>query len=457
MEVEIGQVHAFNPEFVATLSASAKAKRVPFAVSVFIAFVFCFILTTLRSPIPKFMVLTYRWPMLFGAFGFFFLVRRYRVKGAPLTVPLFLLICSISTANADAWMISGAKLVATVCSIGIMFYFLPAALKVREYERLFFRLAAALVVISALSFFYGIGTGKLGGFGRYQSLYRGPNCEGTYIAFAFLSALWLYAAYPNSKYRYFLQFTFAANMVAIYATGSRSSFVGVVGGAMFWAATQLLRSPSKRKKQMITAFFVIGFVIILERSLFVKGWSMMTRDATTAKEFLASRLHIWQDSLEAFHKRPMLGFGYGVAEIADEDRGVGITGTGTIRDGAGYMGMLESVGILGCASFALIIFQIGMRVRLVFQKKITSNEALLSYVAFAQVVFLLINLIGEPWILGPGNPTFHLFWFYLATASYFSHTAYLDWKSQKRKQMTDMFKMLAASGTAGAPQRPLVG
>ncbi len=441
-------VQPLTAERWGVLTAQHKVReRIPWSVLMFVAFLLCFILTTFRTPIPRSVFLVYRWAALAGVFGFFFLRRRSGVKGFPVTVILYLFVCLLSALNAEAWLLSSAKLMPAALSIGLMLFLLPAVLKPHEYRKLFELVAWMLVGLSAMSFVWGAATGKLAMMSRYQSLYRGPNSEGAYLAFAFLSGLWLISTQPRRIFKFFAQFMVAVNLACIYATGSRASFIGALGGAMVWGATQLIRSQSQRRRRFIITLMVLGAAVIIQRGIFVRGWEMMSRGGITAEDFFASRIYIWQDSIEAFKRHPWLGYGFGVGELADADEEVGTSAIGSVRDGSGYMGMLESVGALGVIAFVLVIIQVSLKEKRLITRRITSDSAVMAHAAFAQIAFLLLNLIGEVWILGPGNPTFQLFWFYLGATVYFSNLAYSEWRREIQTKRQAIFNVLVTGET----------
>src|SRR5690606_36420668 len=82
----------------------------------------------------------------------------------------------------------------------------------------------------------------------------------------------------------------------------------------------------------------------------------------------------------------------------------------SVRDGSGYFGMLESLGVVGLALFLLFLAIMArefFRLRKLPAENLERAAGLSACVCFWGLAF---NHIGEPWLLGPGSPISLVFW-----------------------------------------------
>lgn len=398
----------------------------------FVAYVSIFMFTLFPAPLGQFMIQKLRWPILLGVTVVFFMMRRHPVRSLPITLLFFFMTTVISSCMAAGYMFALSKVLAMAFAFMLSFYLVPAALNSTQYRYLIAIVCCVICTFGSASIAAGIASRKIFAFDRYESLYFGINSEGAYMGFTFFAALWMSAEFPKFKLRLIFQFLVPASLVACYATGSRSSFFGLLAGVLFWGATLLVRGQTRRRRQFFIFLFILSVVIVAKRSFFERGWETLMRNSETSEEFFESRMWIWEDSWRAFTERPFLGHGYGVSALVSEEKQVSLKTTVSVRDGSGYLGFLESLGILGCTAFGILVFQLALFELVLLKQRIINPNALTAHGMTAMTGFLLVNHIGEPWLLGPGSPTFHLFWFFMGAAFYFNYLARMDDSSQRK-------------------------
>lgn len=399
----------------------------------FVIYLATFLFTVFPAPVGQGTVQRLRWPILVATSLLFFLMRKHPVRSVPLMLIAYYLAALLSTSMAEGYLFAFSKLVAMTFCFLISFYLIPASLNPSQYRQMIAVACCVLCTYGLASIVVGIITARIFALSRYESLFFGINSEGAYMGFTFFAALWMWAEYPKSKYRPFFQFLVPAALVACYATGSRSSFFGLMIGASVWAMTLLVRGQARRRRQFFLFMFLLTAVIVSKRDFFVRGWETMMRKAETSEEFFESRMWIWEDSWRAFTERPILGHGYGVSALVTDEKEVSLKSSVSVRDGSGYMGLLESLGILGCTAFGLLIAQLILFELMLLRQRSINPNALTAHGMSAMTAFLLVNHIGEPWLLGPGSPTFHLFWFFVGAAFYFNQLARKEEKTRKQE------------------------
>lgn len=411
--------------------ASAESPRVPgraagAPVLVLVAYLGCFLLTSYTTPISGELVRVARWGALAGAFAWFGISMRRRPPARALATWFFLAVCVVSSMRSEARALSLAKLAPAALCIAMMFGVLPAALRPPTYARALRTLGAILIAMAWTSLAAGVATGRLFGIGRYQGLFGGPNSEGLYLGISSVLALFLHSLPEWRARRGFLFFTFLAFLSATYATGSRSSFFAAGAAAGVWFAIQILMTDSRRARRAGALVLAGGCALVLGREFYMDRWTIMMR-SWGGETFFSSREERWNDSIAAFRERPNFGHGFGVSAFDwNEDAEIGAEAEASVRDGAGYLAVLESVGWIGTAMFALIVLEVFRAEWRVLRSRSRSAFAPYAHGALAVSIMLLVNLVGEPWILGPGSPTFQLFWLFLAATLHFATLARND-------------------------------
>lgn len=421
-----GRIGPGRPAVANPAGQQARARPLPVSktrgrVWIFLAYIGCFVLNVYGIQGVMHQFNTARWGALAGIFFFFAVTRKRSGVKFPYAASLFLFLCLVSSLGSVAVEYSSAKLLPGALTIILCFYLLPRVMSLQDLKHLFTLLSVSFLFLVFLSFLAGLRSGTFFS-GRYGSLFSNPNSEGLYAGFCVTSCLWLYHEYAYSRWRNLLFWSFFLNGAILYATGSRSSFFAAIAASGVWMSVQLARTDSARSQQFIRLGLILALIFMIGRGFSVEKWNSLTR-GFSKKSFLSSREKVWRDSYEAFLRKPVFGHGYGISEKVRADTEVRAKGIGSVRDGAGYFALLESVGIVGSAAFALLIFLVGRSVRQLMRMRVYSEAAMLAYACATCSTFLVINLVGEPWIVGPGNPTYQIFWLYLGMTAYLTQMA----------------------------------
>jgi hypothetical protein len=84
---------------------------------------------------------------------------------------------------------------------------------------------------------------------------------------------------------------------------------------------------------------------------------------------------------------------------------------GAVFDGGGYFAVAGCVGLIGAIPFGALIVALGVTIsRYRGRPGTKENERLYGLQACSIIVGLLVELVGEPWLLGPGSPIHLVFW-----------------------------------------------
>jgi len=408
----------------------------------FVAYLGIFMFTVFPAPVSQGVIQRLRWPVLVGTALVFFLLRKHSVRSFPLMLLAYYFVALLSSCMAEGYLFALSKFFAMSFSLALSFYLIPAALNPAQFRKIIATACCVICAFGAASLSMGVLSGRVFSLKRYESLFFGINSEGAYMGFTFFAALWMWAEYPKSRFRMAFQLLVPASLVGCYATGSRSSFFGLMVGSAVWALTLFVRGQTRRRRQFFIFMFILACIVISKRGFFERGWESLMRESETSEDFFESRMWIWEDSWRAFKEKPFLGHGYGVSAMVTEEKEVSLKSTVSVRDGSGYMGLLESLGILGCGAFGLLVLQLVLSELILLRQKVINPNALTAHGMSSMTAFLLVNHIGEPWLLGPGGPTFHLFWFFMGAAFHFNHLARNEEKA--RKQAILMAKLAAS-------------
>jgi O-antigen ligase len=117
-------------------------------------------------------------------------------------------------------------------------------------------------------------------------------------------------------------------------------------------------------------------------------------------EILASRVGVWQRTMESFQERPLWGYGFGVQkQMADLE--VGFFTIGYREQGSTYYGLLEEVGLVGALPIFLFFSIVGYKCCLSLWR---SSDPLDLF--FSRVIFTGLGLAAfENYLLALGNAT----------------------------------------------------
>ena len=173
---------------------------------------------------------------------------------------------------------------------------------------------------------------------------------------------------------------------AIYASGSRSSFIGVILIIGF----HILQSKNNMLKIGIAVLMLFILPFGINKIIFKDG------DSTRVEEVMSmtGRLPFWKALInEGLPERPMLGYGF--MRIAEEDYFQGRnTYPGKMTHNT-FMQVLMNLGFIG---FTIVIFQVFFTFKAIFAENKEKRLMLLGF-----LIPLIINSLTEFGIFGESN------------------------------------------------------
>jgi O-antigen ligase len=122
------------------------------------------------------------------------------------------------------------------------------------------------------------------------------------------------------------------------------------------------------------------------------------------RDLTASREHIWEASWQSWKQQPLLGYGYGISGKDYEMTSL-VSAVGAIRDGSGYFGVLESVGLVGTGLLFILYAKVAVHLRRLAAMGSAARNHFgwwLSGLGGTLFLALAVHATGEPWVIGPG-------------------------------------------------------
>lgn len=354
-----------------------------------------------------------RWGFLLGtaAVGFSMSAPlEVRGAGAVRTWVLFLLTACLATVLVSTSPLTSLlKWIALSCQVFIFVWVAPALMRRTDWARVtsLVRLLLALVLVpSVLGVVLGADVFR---GGRLAGL---TNANSLGIIGLSLASLSVWGIHPSSprwtREQARSAVEYGCCVVAVALTGSRSSLAGLFVCTAAW----LVFGGARRAIFVALLLGVPAAVLGLEQ-LFGRLLAPTAALFMRGERLTESREAIWQSAFASWQESPIFGHGYGVSALETEG---GLTSAiGTIRDGSGYFGFLESVGLLGGVALLGLYWACGaafVRLGRDTQAKRPGDSSWLKVMRGGSLVFALaLNAVGEPWILGPGSLPHLLFWF----------------------------------------------
>ncbi len=257
----------------------------------------------------------------------------------------------------------------------------------------------------------------VGVFGFYHqgrlAVLGNPNSVGMVALASGITALWVQGAPPVAKQwtrRVIPLGVLAASTLVILWTGSRSSLGGFVAGGLIWAV-----ATGKGKKS-------IGLGLLGSLVLWVWTFDFSALDSLgviverlQGGTLLDTRERVWEASLRNWKEHPWFGHGYGITDGGFDLEGLA-SSVGSVRDGSGYFGALESIGMVGLWSLLMLYAAVCRNLLHLWRMSVRHDELrartewLLAMLGGALFFGFSVNATGEPWLIGPGSFPHLVFW-----------------------------------------------
>jgi O-antigen ligase len=371
-----------------------------------------FTLPVLRLGPAKNLADAARWPMLFLVAGLALAQargRRLAPTGKRVVGALVVIIVCFATSSAFGVNapLAYSKMLPFIAEAVLAVIALPLVFGPNDWIWLLFRVRWFLGVLTITAGFVGVVDPRLviQSTNRLSSL-SNANSVGVIAMAASLLWLWQWSSASQLKWRWITLCMLSGCVATLWWTGSRASLGGFVVGVAVWIFVK------RRSRRTVAAvMLMIGFSLVLRPGLLRQSGSLFQQRIYRGADLFASREDVWNASVASWRARPWIGYGYGISAMALEREGDLINSIGALRDGSGYLGVLESVGVVGVlalfAFFGFIIIPGFHAARASPKMQVGPGLPL--------IMALLINASAEPWLLGPGSLQQLLMW--IAAAS----------------------------------------
>ncbi len=365
-----------------------------------------------------------RWITLFGVAGAgtWLLAFSDRARSFPsrtggvTTAIVGLLVMYLATALAGfSVRLSVLKWILLVTQIYVFVLVANCVLKREDWYALvqsFFLLLAGVMGIILLAVLTGI-TLIATGWGTYVqgrlAVLSNPNSIGMVALISAVTALWAdrWPAFATARKRYIPWASAIGSVLVILWTASRTSLAAFIVGAGIW----VVATRKVRWSLGLGALVALGGWIWSMDATLVEIAGVMA-ERMQADVLTASRDSVWEASLRNWREYPWFGHGYGVTEGYETD---GVAGAaGSVRDGSGYFGVLESVGVVGLgalvAFYGVVAWSLAKGT--IYRATAAAQWADWDLALYGMSLFfsLAVHTAGEPWMLGPGSFGHIAFW-----------------------------------------------
>ena len=225
--------------------------------------------------------------------------------------------------------------------------------------------------------------------------------------------LWtVYSMMPANKSVLF----FLVGMIFIcFATcalsGSRSAFISCALGGGFVTYT----FPAFRKFKYF--FILITILLFVSLVIYYTGWSDRIFESMLIKQqysesrdsVFASREALWDVRIYEFKKNPLCGVGFGSVSLENPNCFDDVSGV--VEPGNAWLFVLSSIGIFGGLVIFIIYFVPIFKLFIPAMKEDNLARLILSV-----LVFYMVHMFAEGYLLSAGNLSFALVWSTIAVA-----------------------------------------
>ena len=319
--------------------------------------------------------------------------------------------CAITAGWSEVWQLSLMK---TVASLLVVATGLAAGQKwVRDHSlRSCLSFIGPLAFVSTLAAVLGRnsarGTVVSGPTVMYQGMVNGPNMFGSMLAMCAPYLIWqTYSNWGNIRSQRFWVGLSLMLLVFLVMSRSRGAMLVVVCclGGLFWTLRPGLRL------QILVLGGAAGVIAFLATPQFIDGLFLIIYKAPdSSQSVFATRVGVWEESVELAWKGGLFGGGYGVT-IGDSDWTGGLTAIGYGREkGNSQLAIMEEIGLIGLGLYFLqIAIGFNSAVQCLESAQPGAPKALVGIVS-GQLFGMVIQSFFEAWWTAPGSPESVYFW-----------------------------------------------
>jgi O-antigen ligase len=306
---------------------------------------------------------------------------------------------------------------AMVAQVVVFVYLGVQLLTTADWKKIFtysFVLLCVPVVLAGVSLL--LGQNPLRPFPMYVhgrlAAVTGPNTLGMVTALAGVSALWVQETFDRRTWKWRLVVALLGlSVLELYLTGSRTAALAFAGGSVVWIVATGRTPWVVLVVGLVGAFFAFSEPEPIQST--ARYQSGGVRDDPFRTEALtASRDQVWAASYESWTQNPWFGYGYGRTGQDFTLRSV-TSAVMAVRDGSGYLGLLESVGAVGTLALLCLYGTLATYIWRGIRAWRAGRRDARVWVLLtggALVAALAVHAGGEPWMIGPGSFMHNFFW-----------------------------------------------
>jgi len=282
-----------------------------------------------------------------------------------------------------------------------------------NYLRLkIFQFLSILLTIFVVFSFLGIVLGfpLMIGRGGYTGFFSHSMILGPIAALSMLFSFHWASSTTNIKYKIFLFSISGISFLTSVAAGSRVALIAGMVGIIFYLY--------KMKQGNIKHFTKVMFLIITILTITFPVWKSYTarisgKMAYAANEdnMLVTRTWLWQNRIMEFKSSPLVGVGFASADTSIAKRFD--PQTGKVEPGSSWLAILSMTGLLGFIPTLLFILN---KFRSIIRCKSKLYHCSL---LGSLLIFFVIHLFAEGYILSAGSGMFFIFWLLLGRIEIF--------------------------------------
>ncbi len=324
----------------------------------------------------------------------------------------------ITVPISESIELSTLKWGAMVAQVVIFVYLGVRLLSVAEWRKIFvysFFFLCIPVVLAGVSLL--LGQNPLRPYPMYVhgrlAAVTGPNTLGLIAALSGVAALWMQEGCARRawKWRLFVSLL-GLSVFELYLTGSRTSALAFAGGSVVWAVATRRSAWIVLVVVSVGAFFAFSEPEPIQSTARYQLGGGLREDPFRTEALTESRDQVWAASYESWTQKPWFGYGYGRTGQDFTLRSV-TSAVMAVRDGSGYLGLLESVGAIGALALLFLYAVLARYTWNGIQAWRTGQRDVRVWVLLTAGTFvaaLAIHAGGEPWIIGPGSFMHVFFW-----------------------------------------------
>jgi O-antigen ligase len=232
----------------------------------------------------------------------------------------------------------------------------------------------------------------IGNFGRFQGVLPNPNYVAIQTSLAICMAPWLIARHRSS--RWLVVSAVGVSAVALLWSGSRGALVAT---AVALVCAVLVSSWRRRAVRWGVPVALALALLVAAAYWLSPGFAGLVNRSAQSSDFFSGRVEIWVASLELWMTSPVIGIGFGGAQLADAMAGFASHNL--------FLTSLVELGVIGFVLLAVVF----VKLLAVAGRRVGADRIYLAVPAG-----ILVSQLFESSAFGIGGPVALLTWTGLA-------------------------------------------